>query len=77
MVQLFLDFVDGTGEQLTAFVFCQERPMHEDDQQTQTPRVVDPILDEGVWAIVDDGCNSCCHGELWRSTPKTKFITNI
>ena len=24
-------------------------------------RVVDPFEDEGVWAIVDDGCNSCTH----------------
>ena len=59
MVHLFLGCVDCTGERHTAFVSCQERPMPEDEQQTQT-------LDEGVWAIVDDGCNSCCHGESWR-----------
>ena len=25
-------------------------------------RWVDPYKDEGVWAIIDDGCNSGCHG---------------
>ena len=47
MVQLFRVCVDCTGEQHTAFVSCQERPMPEDKQQTQTLRVVDPILDRG------------------------------
>ena len=41
MVQLFLDCVDRTNEQLTAFVSCQERPMH---RQTQTLRVVDAVV---------------------------------
>ena len=72
MVQSVLECVDRTGEQYTAFVSCRERPMHEDDQQLQTRRVVDPILDERVWAIVDDGCNSCCHGELWRRNAENK-----
>ena len=49
----------------TSFVSCQERPMHEDDRQSQT-RVLDLLLDGGVLAIDDDGCNSCCHGKLWR-----------
>ena len=38
--------------------------MHFKDNQTRNLRVVDPIADEGVWAIMDDGCNRCCHGEL-------------
>ena len=36
------------------------------DDPTLSLRDVDPTADEGVWAIVDDGCNSCCHGEVWR-----------
>ena len=44
--------------------------MHFKDNQTQNFRVVDPIADDGVWAIIDDGCNSCCHGEVWRQTLK-------
>ena len=31
--------------------------MHFKDNQTLSLRVVDPIADEGVWAIIDDGCN--------------------
>ena len=53
MVQLFLDCVDETGEQHTVFVSCRERPMHEDDQQSQTLRVVDPILDMTGATTVD------------------------
>ena len=35
--------------------------------------VVDPIADDGVWAIIDDGCNSCCHGEVWRQNAEAKM----
>ena len=35
-------------------------------------RVVDPIADEGVRAIIDDGCNCCCHGEVWRQNAEAK-----
>ena len=46
--------------------------MHFKDNRTLSLRVVDPIADEGVWAIIDDGCNSCCHGEVWRQNAETK-----
>ena len=36
-------------------------------------RVVDPLEDEGVWAIVDDGSNSCCHGQIWRKNAEAKW----
>ena len=58
MVQLFLDCVDRATASSTAFV-------HFKDNETLNLRVVDPIADEGVWAIIDDGCYSCCHGEMW------------
>lgn len=32
------------------------------DQQNDKKRVIDPLADEGGWVIVDDACNSCCHG---------------
>ena len=38
--------------------------MHFNDNQTLSLRVVDPIEDDGVWAIIDEECNSCCHGEV-------------
>ena len=47
--------------------------MHSNDNQTLSLRVVDPIADEGVWAITDDGCNSCCHGEVWRQNDEAKM----
>ena len=47
--------------------------MHFNDDHIQSLRVVDPIADEGVWAIKDDGCNSCCHGELWRQNADAKM----
>ena len=47
--------------------------MHFNDNQTLSLRVVDPIADDRVWAIIDDGCNSCCHGEVWRQNAETKM----
>jgi hypothetical protein len=31
------------------------------------------MLDEGVWAIVDEGANSCCHGDEWRRNAEDKI----
>ena len=36
-------------------------------------REVDPLEDEGIWAIVDDACNSCCHGSIWRENAEAKL----
>ena len=66
MVQPFLDFVDRATEPPTAFVSFQEQPIYFNDDQTLSLRDVDPISDDSVSAIVDDGCSSCCHGEVWR-----------
>ena len=35
--------------------------------------MVDPVADEDVWATIDDGCNSCCHGEVWRQNAETEM----
>ena len=59
MVQLFLDCVDRATEPSTAFVSFREQPMHFNDNRTLSLRLVDPIADDGVWATIDDGCNSC------------------
>ena len=72
-VQLFLDCVDRATAPSTAFVSFREQPMHFNDNQTLSLQVVDPIADEGVWAIIDDGCNSCCHGEVWRQNAEAKM----
>ena len=72
MVQLFLDCIDRATASSTAFVSFRKQPMHFKDNQTLNLRVVDPIADQGVWAIVDDGCRSCCHGEVWRQNAEAK-----
>ena len=48
MVQLFLDCVDRATASSTASVSFREPPMHINDNQTLSLRVVDPIADEGV-----------------------------
>ena len=63
MVQLFLDCVDR----------ATEPPMHFDDNQTLRLRVVDPIADDVVQASIDDGCNSCSYGEVWRQNAEAKM----
>ena len=72
-IQLVLDCVDRASSPSTAFVSFWEQPMHFNDNQTLSLRVVDPIADEGVSAIADDGCNSCCHGEVWRQNDEAKM----
>jgi hypothetical protein len=44
------------------------------ETQTKKLRVVDAFDDEEVWIIVDDVCNSCCHGEYWRIDAEKKFM---
>ncbi len=40
--------------------------LHKECQATHL-RVVDPYNDPHVWAVVDDGCNSCCHSTVWHT----------
>ena len=46
--------------------------MHQDKCSTSL-RVVDPYTDPDVWAIVDDGCNSCTHSDAWRINAEEKW----
>ena len=73
MVEFFLDCVDRATKPSTAFVSFREQPMHFDCHQTLSWRVVDPIADDGVRAIIDDGCNRCCRGEVWQQNAETKM----
>ena len=73
MVQLFLDCVDRATVPSTALVSFREQPMHFDDNQTLSLRVVDPIADDDIGAITDDGCIRCCHGEEWRQNGDIKM----
>ena len=72
MVQLFVDCVDRATASSNSCVSFREQPLHFKDNQTLNLREVDPIGDEGVWAIIDDGCNRCCHGEVWRQKRGSK-----
>ena len=73
MLQLLLDFVDRAADSTTAFVSIRELPKHSEDNQTLSLRAVDSIADDGVWVIIDDGCDSCCHGEVWRQNAEAKM----
>ena len=73
MVQLFLDCIDRATVPSTAFVSFREQPIHFNDNQSLSLLVVDPIADDGVWAIIDDGCNTCCHSEVWRQNAETQM----
>ena len=53
--QNFLDCVDRATEPSSAFLAFREQSMHVNDNQTPNLLVVDPIADEGVWAIIDKG----------------------
>ena len=65
-----MNCVDRGTASSTACVSGREQPMHFKDTQTLN---LDPFADEGVWAISDNGCNSCCHGEVWRQNAETKM----
>ena len=51
----------------TAFMNIREV---KEETQNMKLRVVDPLEDEGVWVIVDDAWNSCCHGSEWCKMPQ-------
>ena len=73
ILRLPLDFVDHAVESITACVSVRERSVHSEDNQTLSLRKVDPIADDGVWAIIDDGCNCCCLDEVWRQNADAKM----
>ena len=74
---LSLDCIDQAVEPITEFVLVRERSMHSEDNQTLCSRDVDPTAYDGVWAIIDDGCNSCCRGEVWRRSKDELFFVSI
>ena len=47
--------------------------MHPEDNQTFSLRHVDPTAYDGVWAIIDDGCNSCSRSKAWRRNAEAKM----
>ena len=37
-------------------------------------RVVDLSEDEGIWAVLDEGCNTTCHSKAWRLNAEEKYL---
>ena len=37
-------------------------------------RKVDIMADPGVWAILDEGCNTTCHSKMWRENAEEKYL---
>ena len=37
-------------------------------------REVDMLADPGVWAILDEGCNTTCHSKAWRLNAQEKLL---
>ena len=75
IMNMFLDCVDASKSQ-TLIAFVQTRVDNEDseseeensrllvseDCQNAELEVVGPLENQHIWATIDEGCNSCCHG---------------
>ena len=79
-VNMWLDCLDraqqaATVSQPTAMMAWKAWNAWSEMPETQNTklRVVDPLEDEGIDAIIDDACNTCCHGELWRENAEKKL----
>ena len=73
ILQLSLGCIDRAVEPITEFVSVRERPMHPEDNQTLCLRDVDLTAYDGVWAIIDDRCNSCSRSKAWRESAEAKM----
>ena len=62
----------GAREHVALVAGDKKPPKMHEEQGTTKLRIVDPFADEGVWAIVDDGCNSCTHSTAWRKNAQEK-----
>ena len=47
-------------------------PLMKDTEPPALPWV-DIMADEGVWVVLDEGCNSTCHGSKWAENAEAKF----
>ena len=65
MLRLHLGCVGRAAGSITASALNREQPMHSEDNQTLSSRAVGLFAYGSVWTTTDDGCNSCCHGEVW------------
>ncbi len=61
------------GDESVAHMALKERTKMMPEIQAMNLRVVDPYEDDGIWAIVDEGCNSSAHGKSWRENAERKL----
>ena len=47
-------------------------PLVPDSEPADLPWV-DVFKDSEVWAVLDEGCNSTCHGKRWAENAEKKF----
>eukprot|EP00971_Amphidinium_carterae_P023225 458280-Amphidinium_carterae.1 len=38
-----------------------------------SPEAIDPLMHPGIWGILDEGCNSSCHGASWATNAQKKL----
>ena len=73
ILQLSLDCIDRAVESITGLVSIRVRSMHTEDNQTLSLRDVDPTAHDGVWAIIEDGCNGCSRNRACRQNTEAKM----
>ena len=67
-----LVFIQENSEYKVALPATSSTTMHAEVKAIHL-RVIDPYADDGVWAIVDEGCNSCCHTKNWHDNAAEKW----
>ena len=63
-------------DEISKFSRAASRQLMRDDLHCIDLEVVDPMESQYVWAIVDEGCNSCCHGEYWLENAREEWRKN-
>ena len=65
ILQLSLDGIHRALEPITESVSVRERSTHPEDNHTLSLRDVVHTTFDVVWAIIDDGCDSCSRSKTW------------
>ena len=74
MVSLLHDCVqEASDNELIAFMAPTPAPSISADTALSRLRSIDIFKDDGVWATLDEGCNSCCHGKAWALNAEDKY----
>ena len=81
LIKELQDCVDGFSERASTALVSVCYQGKEDDQPMMPVRdlegdlrVVDLLEDEGIWAVLDEGCNTTCHSKAWRLNAEEKYL---